>query len=791
VALPLWIADYFFLFAWNFDELFLGILLNPHDGNRGSKTSKKDDDDSDDDDEVSVRPNLVNDNLSDDESTSSSDNSEAPKGKRKQSPKRIQVQYKQQKSKTTPKKTKSAAVAKSPNKARVLGALRSRTLDELETPDNSLTCAILAACAPTKKSKAKKQNYDGDQDSHDKADSARYPDVFIPTHYTPLLEPVVQQIIALYKQDANKAHVSLLNLVFRSVGGSTGSVLQPDMDLEGMEDDTWEQVVTSIVDDMRRTPPDCILICADPKGAVHAHDEKKHNAAQEEFRRIYDHFWYVLGTLALSDLTTNTTTTSTSSSLLSFDIELVRELVERMRELVGVGQPDLRAASSIASFQLAQACCDGTLALESRLITARRQWNAAKAAKTSTKEKEKALQRLVESLERSSSELQEIVQNVISGVFMRRYRDSNFNIRASSLAAMSKISLTRPDAFLKDTYLKYFGWMMSDKVASVRVAALQGLLTPFTRADEQAEMHENSIHPLQAINVGRMDKVVEKFLHRMCDCAVDVAVEVQEVAMKLLLALLKQGLLDEMEDISTWAKINLRALAENTTPRVRRDALYIVLEQLEPFDSKAPLHDPKNLNQSQKVHQIDAIASWVAHGLCDGNIPLDNIRVHLTDYVIQSLSKMPRHAHLVTDWTVMLLAIQQETQADRHDLKCQRSTITKQRVLLRMLVCAASLALGNGSGNEAKDNGSDDNGEGTLMDPDFLKVQSKLQIEMGPTPSGKKKSKNEASSMLHESLTVGLLKALPTLLPAYKGDAAILRSLTMLPKFLSKCTLTT
>mgnify|MGYP001343070599 CR=1 FL=1 len=47
-----------------------------------------------------------------------------------------------------------------------------------------------------------------------------------------------------------------------------------------------------------------------------------------------------------------------------FQLEKVRDLILRMTELVSVGQPDLRAAATVAVLQLAKACVERTAELE-------------------------------------------------------------------------------------------------------------------------------------------------------------------------------------------------------------------------------------------------------------------------------------------------------------------------------------------------------------------------------------------------------------------------------------------
>lgn len=795
---------------------------------RKRRQSSRDNDDDSDNNNNSDHDSIVSEPRMDDPSSddsSSDDDSEAPASKRrtnKRSPTKIHVQYNKNNKANKSKANKSPGKNNTSNinlsnkkgpaaRGRALDVLRRKTLDPTkETAENSLTAAILLACCPKAKPKT---NYDDHNDTDNDIDNPnrrgpRYPDAFVPTAYTTALEPIVLRVLAEYQTDANKTHVDLLNLVFRSVGGSFDTSLDPaTTELDDMDDDEWEQVVTDVVDGMRHTPPDAILTCSCPEGALFASSVGlKSSLAQEDYREILDHFWYLLGTLGLSSASSSVSTTnnknkSSSSNggegghSASFDIERIRDLCQRMMELCAAGQPDLRSSATVAAMQLALAACDGTLEFQARLATAQRQLKAAKAAKTKTKgkgkTKQEALEKMVTALERASDDLEQVVtQTVVPGVFMKRYRDSDKYIRAFCLKALSRMMLQRPDLFLRDTYLKYYGWLMSDKDAVVRETAIDGLLAPFLRAEEQAKMsNAKSIHPLQVLSLEKLEKVVHKFLPRVADCVIDSDTKVQQHAMSLLLALNRNGLLDELDDDRVWNQINLRALAPDTTAEVRRDALYFVMEQLESFDEENTSSNPSHTPERQKVDQIDAVATWVAHALSDGKIPMEHLRVHLTTFIVQSIRDMPKHAHLMTDWNAILRAIQHDTEANLSESQQQRVTLAKQRVLLQMLASAVDLEVGT-------DNAEDE--VSTILDPDVVRVKSQLLLTSGPSAATtsttgkqkKKKTKKHATNISRETLTVALLKSLPKLLEAYKGDLFVLRSLTTLPRYFVPSVLT-
>eukprot|EP00978_Attheya_sp_CCMP212_P039441 scaffold205097_cov42-Attheya_sp.AAC.1 len=163
------------------------------------------------------------------------------------------------------------------------------------------------------------------------------------------------------------------------------------MNLDEMDEDDWGRTVTALVEEMRHTPSDQVLLCADPYGAAHSaaigankDGEKEMNSATKssiavrEYRKIYMEFWYVLGGIALSEggmaakvvehdddedgiessdddemnfpsshkkKSRKKSSSKSVTSTIKYDAELARDLIMRMLELVSVAQPDVRAAA--------------------------------------------------------------------------------------------------------------------------------------------------------------------------------------------------------------------------------------------------------------------------------------------------------------------------------------------------------------------------------------------------------------------------------------------------------------
>lgn len=66
-----------------------------------------------------------------------------------------------------------------------------------------------------------------------------------------------------------------------------------------------------------------------------------------------------------------------------------------------------------------------------------------------------------------------LVNLIFTGVVVHRYRDVMPEIRVVSVQCLGHWIITLPDQFLKDNFLKYLGWLLSDKSASVRLEVIE------------------------------------------------------------------------------------------------------------------------------------------------------------------------------------------------------------------------------------------------------------------------------------------------------------------------------
>ena len=515
--------------------------------------------------------------------------SDSPKAAK---PRKIQIRKPAGSKKRTHKASGSEA---GPTKRAVHGALTvlaKRVLSDNERPDNSLLAALL------KSHEEEKDEVTGRSRRRAQGE----------TLYTGQLKKIARTVMESHQKSPNPTQVDLFNLIFRSVGSTASTMLDPEqVDLENISDEELGEALTLVVEDMEYTAHDSVLLCADPQGDVHRSSEgSKVSKGQCEYRKIFEEFWYLLGSVILADGSLSRPAEQSDNddsdsdeeepkelSSSKFQVEMVRDIVSRMIDLVNVSVTDIRAAGTIAVYRLGISMLERTVELKAKLQVATRQLNAAK--RSNQKRKIEALNTQIDSWKRTILDLEDTVNRMVMGVFMKRYKDISEFIRAESMNFLSQFTLIRPDIYLKDSYLKYVGWMTHDEEAMVRVCALKALLAPFRASEKSQEL---------ALDTSSMSNVIEKFLGRLCDCVIDVDTRVQEVAMELFVVLLREGFLDDLSDDDTWSKINLRAIQADASFSVRCNALLFVLDQLDTFDS-----GPAK-TEDAAVAQINSLVDW-------------------------------------------------------------------------------------------------------------------------------------------------------------------------------------
>lgn len=144
---------------------------------------------------------------------------------------------------------------------------------------------------------------------------------------------------------------------------------------------------------------------------------------------------------------------------------------------------------------------------------------------------------------------------------------------------------------------------------------------------------------------------------------------------------------------------------------------------------------------------------------------MEHVRYELTDLVVSNMRSIDEHKTLMSNWDAMMDALGRSRKGKPNE---HRKEAVRQRVLLRIIAAAAEMEISSAN---------IDTVVADCVDPDLEEIR---RANQSAAPAKKKQKATESS---HESLTLSLLGALPSLLDTYKSEPAILESLTGLPQF--------
>lgn len=135
---------------------------------------------------------------------------------------------------------------------------------------------------------------------------------------------------------------------------------------------------------------------------------------------------------------------------------------------------------------------------EVEMIQRQRQGERKKKGKGTATGREKDLEKKASEVNSKRNKLTEFIKEFFDGsvpyfsfrcpthsssVFIHRYRDLDPAIRADCVQSLGKWILTHSTHFLDASYLRYIGWVLSDPVTSVRLAAVKSLVSLYAKKD--------------------------------------------------------------------------------------------------------------------------------------------------------------------------------------------------------------------------------------------------------------------------------------------------------------------
>lgn len=151
----------------------------------------------------------------------------------------------------------------------------------------------------------------------------------------------------------------------------------------------------------------------------------------------------------------------------------------------------------------------------------------------------------VEEIQGNKTVVDNIMDNINKLCFVHRFKDVDEGIRGESMAHLSVWVETNPEYFMKVTYLKYFGWLLSDTSSNVRFQILKSLPN-IIKASHHSSMVDNPA----------IRQFFERFKSRLLEVATsDIDTDVNIAAINVLTEAISLDYLEDDEIISIASSI--------------------------------------------------------------------------------------------------------------------------------------------------------------------------------------------------------------------------------------------
>ncbi|XP_034940731.1 cohesin subunit SA-2 isoform X2 [Chelonus insularis] len=196
--------------------------------------------------------------------------------------------------------------------------------------------------------------------------------------------------------------------------------------------------------------------------------------------------------------------------------------------LTGLSDSQVRAfrhTATLAAMKLMTALVDVALTVSVNLDNTQRQYEAErqKAREKRANDRLESLMSKRKELEENMDEIKNMLTYMFKSVFVHRYRDTLPEIRAICMAEIGVWMKKFHQNFLDDSYLKYIGWTLHDKVGEVRLKCLQALQPLYASEELKA----------------KLELFTSKFKDRIVAMTLDKEYDVAVQAVKLVISILK------------------------------------------------------------------------------------------------------------------------------------------------------------------------------------------------------------------------------------------------------------
>ena len=228
-----------------------------------------------------------------------------------------------------------------------------------------------------------------------------------------------------------------------------------------------------------------------------------------------------------------------------------------------------RHTSTVMSLAMTMGMCNNVKDVVTSSSTTVRQREAEQKKRTVNKGRIATLTTKINESERKRESAEAMLQGIFDSIFINRYRDVDPRIRIDCTIALGAWMHTCPDIFFESSYLRYFGWLLSD-VSGARGEVVKQLLKLYKNPE----------------NVGRLRGFTSRYRPRIIEMGTkDADPNIRGTAVELLELIRRLGLL-QPDDIDVVGRLIFdsetkvrKAIAPFFAANVE-DTLEVVLDEL-------------------------------------------------------------------------------------------------------------------------------------------------------------------------------------------------------------------
>lgn len=210
-----------------------------------------------------------------------------------------------------------------------------------------------------------------------------------------------------------------------------------------------------------------------------------------------------------------------------FDSYLMNTLISLLTELSNSYVRAFRHTCTLAAVKLLSSLVSVALSLSVGIENSQK-LQAVQKTKTMRQKSTPQLERIqkkITELQEKKAEIEGMMDIIFKGIFLKRYRDVLPEIRSLCMEELGLWMKLYSSVFLNDSYLKYMGWMMHDKIPDVRLKCVLGLQDLYG----------------DPLLLPKLDLFTSRFKDRLISMTLDKDNEVAVQTMKLLVLISKMS----------------------------------------------------------------------------------------------------------------------------------------------------------------------------------------------------------------------------------------------------------